>query len=120
MEEALRSLRDASEHVEKVEIPSPLTLEDLSSVYPDLDENFVVTMTKGVTATGGLGPSGLVRKTNHSRLRDGAILSTLLALSVVKQASMLAFKQHGRSMTSPDVLKTVGPAFSLIVDEDNE
>lgn len=119
-EEALRSLRDASGFIEKAEIPSSVTLEDLSSVYPELDANVIVAMSKAVTATGGLGPSGNVRKTNHSRIRDGAILSALLALSVVKQASMMAFQQNGRSMTSPDVLKTLGPAFSQVTGEGNE
>lgn len=47
------------------------------------------------------------------RMHQAAIASTILATSVVKQASVLAFQQYKRSMTAPNVLEKLGEAFSF-------
>lgn len=48
----------------------------------------------------------------QDRERDAILLACILASSVTRRASELAFKQKGRAMTSPDVLSQLGLAFA--------
>ncbi len=45
------------------------------------------------------------------------ILAAILAASTIKAASVLAFAEKGRSMTSPDVLAHIGPAFASLTGD---
>ena len=45
------------------------------------------------------------------------VLAALLSSLVVKQAAQYAFQDKRRSMTTPDILNTLGPAFEDIVEE---
>lgn len=114
VDEALRSLQSFGSRVEKAEFESQLTLEDLSAVYPEIQLNDRIVMSKAITGAGLLSATGAGMKTQHSRARNGAILSAMLAITVVKQASAIAFAHKGRSMSSPDVLQTIGEAFDSI------
>ncbi len=113
VEDNLRNLLELSQ-VEQKQISSEISLEDMENLFPDVDSNIRILMSKAITATGQLGSTGSVRRTNHARVRDGAILSTILAVTVVKQAAQLAFINKGRSMTSPDVLAKIGEAMNHI------
>jgi len=47
-----------------------------------------------------------------------AVLACLLASMVTRQASQYAFQDKRRSMTTPDLLTTIGTAFEVIVGEE--
>ena len=100
--------------MEQKQISSDISLEDMENLFPEVDSNFRILMSKSITATGQLGSTGSVRRSSHARIRDSAIVSTILAVTVVKQAAQLAFSNKGRSMTSPDVLAKIGEAMNHI------
>lgn len=50
---------------------------------------------------------------------DACFYAAVLASTVTKWASTLAFSEVGRSMTAPDVLQQVGRAFARAVPEEN-
>ena len=43
--------------------------------------------------------------------------ASLLAATITKRASQLAFSRKKRSMTSPDVIECIGEAFDRSIDQ---
>lgn len=103
--------------IDKVEVSSNLTLDDIISLFPDyIDAEEHILMTKVVASTGNLAPTGIVRRTEHAHIRNGAILAALLAVTVVKEASSIAFSNKGRSMIAPDMIEQIGFAFTRVCE----
>ncbi len=48
-----------------------------------------------------------------------AVLASILASMVTRQAAQYAFQDKRRSMTTPDMLSSLGTAFESIIDENN-
>lgn len=75
----------------------------------------VITVSDYLIETKVENPSLLLDPSSAAqRMRGGAVMSSILAATVVKKASELGFAEKGRSMTSPDVMKAIGKAFQTV------
>lgn len=52
------------------------------------------------------------------RRRQTTLLAAILASATIRRASELTFNQFGRSMTTPDILVNIGPAFEELTTID--
>ncbi len=99
---------------------SRVDLDDIAQIFPEVQANERAILSKSLATAGGaqrLAPSTSSFPSSASRDRIGAILASLLAGNIVKQASSLAFNKFGRSMTAPNVIGDLGNAFNTFVDD---
>mmetsp|Transcript_24480 Transcript_24480/g.26768 ORF Transcript_24480/g.26768 Transcript_24480/m.26768 type:complete len:301 (-) Transcript_24480:13-915(-) len=99
---------------------SRVDLDDIAQIFPEVQANERAILSKSLATAGGaqrLAPSISSFPSSASRDRIGAILASLLAGNIVKQASSLAFNKFGRSMTAPNVIGDLGNAFNTFVDD---
>lgn len=103
------------------EAQSALDIEELHSVFPEIQPSQRQFLSKGITSMHGgsvkqLGTSSVTMPSDAGRSRQGAELACLLAATVVKKASELAFAQSKRSTTSPLIMDKIGEAFESVVN----
>lgn len=103
-------------HSEEVDIPCVDQLKNLSNSSESFTEIDHLPKEDAVTDSSGVctAPSN---PPGSASLSDAMVYACILASSVTRRASEMAFTKKGRAMTSPDVLNSLGIAFADITQE---